>query len=168
MHESNYLFDILQTLNKKKVAFIIFGGVAAVLHGAERVTMDLDISINMERMNVGRFIDAMNVLKLKPRLPVPAEVLLDPDMVNKMVLEKNALVFTFFDPDHLWRQVDIALAPHLSFSNLKQDVQKISINNNYYNVLNVKRLIELKKAVVPQREKDIIDIVALRKKVSEP
>ena len=39
-----YLIEIISTLLNEGVAFIICGGMAAVYHGVERMTMDLDIS----------------------------------------------------------------------------------------------------------------------------
>ena len=46
---NNYLREILENLVEQDVKFIICGGVAAVLHGVERMTIDLDISLDLER-----------------------------------------------------------------------------------------------------------------------
>lgn len=40
----NHLKEIIYRLADRGIDFIIGGGVAAVLHGVERVTMDLDIA----------------------------------------------------------------------------------------------------------------------------
>lgn len=42
-----------------------------------------------------------------PRLPVGPESLLDPEKIKIMVEEKNALVFTFIDPDSPMRDKDL-------------------------------------------------------------
>jgi len=36
--------EFLTVLSRERVKFIVCGGVAAVLHGVERVTMDLDLN----------------------------------------------------------------------------------------------------------------------------
>ena len=48
----NSLLEIIETLNKKKVNYIIAGGVAVVLQGVERLTMDLDTAVSLEEENV--------------------------------------------------------------------------------------------------------------------
>ncbi|HEY8241636.1 MAG TPA: hypothetical protein VIH35_09325, partial [Kiritimatiellia bacterium] len=88
----NHLKEILFTLKDDGVEFIIGGGVAAVLHGVERVTMDLDIAIDLSPDNIERFKRAAGRLGLKPRVPVAIEKLADPATVNQMVQEKGALV----------------------------------------------------------------------------
>lgn len=41
----NYLKEMLVTLTDAGVEFVVGGGVACVLHGVERVTLDLDIAV---------------------------------------------------------------------------------------------------------------------------
>ncbi len=55
----NHLKDILQELTERGVLFVVCGGVAVVLHGVERMTLDLDIVVDMTRENLQRLIDAM-------------------------------------------------------------------------------------------------------------
>ena len=42
---SNHINEILFALADEGVEFILGGGVAAVLHGVERVTLDIDLDI---------------------------------------------------------------------------------------------------------------------------
>ena len=42
-----YLIDIIASLADSRVEFIICGGMAVVFHGVERMTMDLDISLEI-------------------------------------------------------------------------------------------------------------------------
>ncbi|NBR63922.1 MAG: hypothetical protein EBT77_06410, partial [Verrucomicrobia bacterium] len=77
------------------VDFILGGGVACVLHGVERITMDVDVAIHMDSANWGRLIGVMNKMGLLPRAPVRPETLIDPKVRQAMVEEKQALVFTF-------------------------------------------------------------------------
>ncbi len=44
----NHLELILSELKMQNVRFIVCGGVAAVLHGVERMTMDIDISLDLD------------------------------------------------------------------------------------------------------------------------
>lgn len=66
----NHLLEILAALVKARVEFIVCGGVAAVLHGVERMTMDLDVSVNLTAKNLDRFVGVLQKLGLRPRVPV--------------------------------------------------------------------------------------------------
>lgn len=92
-----HLREIIISLSDAKVDFVIAGGVACVLHGVERFTLDLDIAVNLTPKNLGRFLSVMKTQRLIPRVPVQPESLLDPEVRRMMIEEKNALVFTFMD-----------------------------------------------------------------------
>ncbi len=157
----NHLTEILLALKDAGVDFIIGGGVAAVLQGVERVTMDLDISILMEKSNLENFLRIMKDLGLKPRAPVPPEYLLNPENVQVMVKEKHALVFTFVDPDDPIRCVDLFLRQDHSYDQLIPDCDTISILGRSFLLLSKDKLIELKRRIDPPRTKDLIDIEEL-------
>jgi len=97
---SNPIADLLIALVDAEVRFVVCGGVAAVLYGVERMTMDIDMLINLDEMNFAIFIDLMSKLGLKPRAPVNPADLMDPGTRKRWIHEKNALVFTFIDPDY--------------------------------------------------------------------
>ena len=157
----NHLTEILQALKEAGVEFIIGGGVACVLQGVERVTVDLDLAVLMERKNLEKFIGVMHDLGLKPRAPIPPEYLLDPDNIRMMIEEKNAVVFTFIDPDDPLRSVDLFLRPEHSFQNFKDACDQVSIRERPFLILSKDKLIELKSRVDPPRIKDRLDIEEL-------
>jgi hypothetical protein len=162
----NHLSEIILTLKKSGVDFIVCGGVALVVQGVERLTMDIDLSVDLSRGNLKRFLGAMRKLRLNPRAPVPAESLLDPATRKMFVEEKNALVFTFVDPDNPFRQVDLFIADSLSYNELKDDSELIDIENQPIRVLSRQKLLALKQAIDPPREKDLFDIRMLKKLLS--
>ncbi len=162
MSKKNFLIEIIDLLIDKDVNFIVAGGVAVVLQGVERMTMDLDVAVEMDRENLKKFLSAMSELKLVPRVPIPAESILDKSVVKMMVEQKNALVFTFIDPKEPFRQVDLFLAPGLTYGELINDVELKIINMRPQKVLTKEKLIELKQKVDPIRDKDVFDIKALQ------
>lgn len=70
-------YQILTELARARVEFVLGGGLACVLQGAERVTMDVDIAVLMSPPNFQGFLAVMDRLGLKPRVPVPPQQLLD-------------------------------------------------------------------------------------------
>ena len=65
--------DVFEKLNQKKVRYCVAGGVAAVLHGVMRMTIDLDLIIDMSPDNIDKFFEALSELGYRPRVPVTAE-----------------------------------------------------------------------------------------------
>jgi hypothetical protein len=160
---TTHITEILLTLSESGVDFIVCGGVALVLQGVERLTMDIDLSVDLEENNLRKFLGAMRRLKLKPRAPVPAESLLDAETRKMYVEEKHALVFTFHDPDNPFRQVDLCIAEPLSFSSLNDCAMVMNIENHSIKVLSRSKLLELKEQINPPRDKDLFDMQILRK-----
>jgi hypothetical protein len=90
---TNHLKDLILELTRARVRFIVAGGVAMVLHGIERMTVDLDIMLDFEPENVDRFLVCASRLGLTPRAPVSADILRDREKITELVEGKNALVF---------------------------------------------------------------------------
>ncbi len=159
----NYLEDLLRELIGQQVRFVVAGGVAAVLHGVERTTMDLDIALELSSENVARFAKAASTLGLRPLVPVPVEALADPEAVRQMVEEKNAIVFMLADPAMPLRKIDVFLTAELSYENLVTDAVAVDIPGLPLRIVSTSRLIALKRAVDPPRDKDLFDIRALER-----
>ena len=157
----NHLEEILVELKNQNIKFIVCGGVAAVLHGVERMTMDIDISLDLDNTNLKKFLHVIKKMNLKPRVPIPAESILDPEKRKKMIEEKGALVFTFIDPDKPFRQIDIFLEEDKSYKQLHDYIEKINIGGTEINILSIEKLIEMKKDIDPPRGKDLLDIKEL-------
>jgi len=155
--------EILAALTRARVDFIVGGGVACVLHGVERVTMDVDLAVSMLPANLPAFLRVMRELGLRPRVPVDPQALLDPVVVKAMVEEKNALVFSFLDPDAPLRHVDIFLQPALSYETLLPDSEWVELGDISVRILTRKKLLSLKLGIHPPRAKDTLDIEFLRR-----
>ncbi len=160
---NNHLKEILISLAASQIKFIICGGVAVVLHGVERLTMDIDLAVSMETDNLSVMINVLRDIGMTPRVPVPAETLLNPDMRKIMVSEKNALVFTFIDIKNPYRQVDIFIQNEDLYSELIRDSSVVEISGYKIPVISIEKLIRMKKEVNPPREKDLSDIRELIK-----
>ena len=159
----SHLVETLCVLADRRVEFVVAGGVAMVLHGVERMTLDLDIAVSLEQANLHRFLAAIGQLGLVPRAPLPAETILDRDRIETVIQEKNALVFTFWNPSAPYKQVDMFLTRENSFDDLISDAHALWINGRRIWVASRRKLIEMKSRVQPIREKDETDIRELRR-----
>lgn len=101
----------------------------------------------------------------RPRVPMPPRLLLDPAVVDALVREKHALVFTFVDPDRPIRQVDLFLTPELGYDRLAPESEWLDLDGIAIRVLSKRKLLELKLGIHPARAKDLADIEFLRRHV---
>ncbi|MFP4036875.1 MAG: nucleotidyl transferase AbiEii/AbiGii toxin family protein [Desulfobacteraceae bacterium] len=165
MTESNkpYLIEIICSLADHGVKFIICGGMAAVYHGVERMTMDLDISLDMTPGNAQKFLEAIRELGLEPRAPVPAESLLDSSALSRFVTDKNARVFTFWDPSSPYRQIDVFLTDDQAYPCLEGSTVPARVDGRTVKVLNMEKLLEIKSCMENPRDKDKLDIKTLKR-----
>ena len=99
---------------------------------------------------------------MKPRVPVSGEALLDPEMIDKMVKEKGAIVFTFIDPADLLKHVDV-----FSYETLQKHTVEHILEECKIQVISVAYLLKLKQDIDPPRDKDRLDIRVLTKLVEQ-
>jgi predicted nucleotidyltransferase len=163
----NYLKEMLVTLTDAGVEFVVGGGVACVLHGVERVTLDLDIAVEMTASNLDRLVNAVEKLKLQPRVPVSLADIGDPDFVHSMVIEKGALVFSLTDFGNPLRHLDIFLSPALSFERLSEGANWVEIGGTKVRVASKELLIKIKNEIKPLRPKDLLDMQELSRLIGE-
>ena len=158
----NHIKEILFALADAGVRYIIGGGVAAVLHGVERVTMDIDIAVDFQPGNIERFAAAMNTLGMQPRVPVPIQALQDAEIVRMMLEEKQALVFPLIDPNDPIRYLDVFLKPELSYAALLPHAESVVVEGRTLKVVGASHPLKIKEAIRPLRDKDQLDIWTLR------
>ncbi len=154
------LFQLLKELSKASVKFVVCGGVAGVLHGVERATYDLDISVSLDTENLKKIIKVADKFKLKPRIPEPVENLLSESKRNEWVEKKGALVYTFSSLKGPL-QLDIFLSYPKSYEMLCKSAKQLKIDDLKILVSSIDDLLLAKQKVVPLRDKDKIDIKEL-------
>ncbi len=159
--------DVLERLQNTDLDFIVCGGMAAIIHGVERTTLDLDLSVSLSPKNIPVLLTAVETLGFTPRVPVHPSILADEVEVSKMISEKHAVVFTFIDTENPFFQLDIFLLPDLRYENLLPFSEILSYRDKPLRVLTAKKLLELKESIDPPRAKDQMDILLLKQILNE-
>ncbi|HWA06333.1 MAG TPA: hypothetical protein VG961_07275 [Ignavibacteria bacterium] len=149
-------------MTTNKVEFVVCGGVACFLHGVDRATFDLDISISISSDNINKVIYTAKLLGLKPRIPEPIENLLDQVKRELWIKDKGALVYTLIVPDSII-QLDIFLTYPKSYEELQQNAVIMNIKGIDVAVSSREDLIYAKSKVQPSRKKDQDDIAELKR-----
>ncbi len=157
---------VLAILARHKIDFVLCGGVACLFHGVSRVTGDIDLAVEMSEPNLRRVLDAARELGMRPRIPEPAEHLLDPKRREEWIRTKGALVYTFVHPNDPI-QLDIFLAYPIAFAELRERAVPQNVAGETIRISSREDLIRAKKAVQPPRPSDPRDIEDLQRLIDD-
>jgi hypothetical protein len=100
--------ELFGAFEAAKVRYLVVGGLAVNLYGYVRMTVDLDIMIDLSEENVGRLVGVLERLGYVPRVPVPPGGLVSREKREEWIGEKGAVVCTFVDPKTPLKHVDIS------------------------------------------------------------
>ncbi len=157
---------VIEALNKHQVRYVIVGGFAAVMHGSDRATRDLDIIVDLEPNEARKAIDAMVSIGFQNRVPVDPYLFTDAEERKRWKREKNAVVFTMLDPDFPVFVVDFFIENPIEFQALFDRALTAEFKGLSCRVCSIDDLIDLKKQA--GRPKDLVDIDMLQRLKSNP
>ena len=153
--------DVFKAFHEKNIRYLVIGAIAMNLHGAPRMTADLDILSDMSRENLMRVIETLGELGYRPRLPVSATDLLDSERRQRWIQEKRLIAFTFFHPKIQFQEVDLLLQSPVSFDEAYQRKMIVAVESVNIPVISVDHLIQMKHST--GREQDKADIQVLER-----
>jgi len=64
------IFRIIDALSQQQLRYALVGGYAVALHGAVRGTVDIDLVLQISKIDFIRFENLMHQLGFQSRLPV--------------------------------------------------------------------------------------------------
>lgn len=146
-----FYIDLFAALDRHHVQYLLIGGLAVTLHGVERATMDVDITVALKLDNMEALIAAARELELLPVLPgISLESLKDIETLRHWHAERHLEAFALRTPDIAGVTLDVLLFPPVNFSDM------------------AKRAVEFKVGDVPVRTAAIDDLIALKQAVGRP
>ena len=152
-----FYVNLFSALARHKVDYLLIGGLVVSLHGVERATMDVDITVAMNPDNLTSLIDTAKELKLSPVLPS----LLDLELLRQWHAERHLDAFALRTPDLTGVTVDVLLFPPVEFAGMASRADVFKVANTDIQVVSIDDLIALKQAV--GRPIDITDIEHLQR-----
>lgn len=152
--------EVFAALHRASVRYVVVGGVAVVLRGHARMTVDLDLVVDLAVEPAGKAIDALLAVGLRARLPVDPRDFARPEIRDGWVSDRNLQVFSLYDPDNPFREVDLFAAYPLPFEELMNDAEEMVLNGTPVLVASIAHLLRLKQSA--GRPQDLQDIIALR------
>lgn len=160
------ILNLLVTLNDAGVDYVVVGGVAVVLRGHVRMTVDLDLALDLTTDNLTAALGVLKAQGLVPRLPVAPEQFADPDVRRSWVEQRNLVAFTLHDPSDALREVDLLATTPVPFSTLLTSSDIVDVDGVPVRVASVEHLMAMKR--LSGRAQDLADIEALSELTSRP
>lgn len=153
--------DVLALMRDAGVRHVIVGGTAVILHGVPRTTADLDLVVDHDPANMRRLVSVMT----RPRAPVDAAGLSQPDVRRTWIEDKGMRAFTFCLPEQPLSEIDILIDSPITYEELSRQADRIDVGGLVLFVASIQHLIQMKLAAA--RAQDIADADALKRLLEE-
>ena len=151
---------ILTRLNEEGGRYVVVGGLAVVLHGHARLTVDLDLVVDLAPEAARRTIAALLAVGLRPLAPVDASEFAESSKRRQWIDEKGMRVFSLFDPEQPLRTVDLFVESPLDFEELWRDSEIVQLRSTAIHVASIPHLIQMKE--LAGRRQDRYDVEKLK------
>jgi hypothetical protein len=151
--------EVYRALHQAAVRYVVVGGTAVVLQGYARLTVDLDLVVDLSPDQALAAVRALVGTGLRSRLPVEPEAFADPATRRHWVENRNLQVFSFHDPDDPRREVDVFATEPMPFGELHDAATVVPIAGVPVRVASRRHLIDLKRRA--GRPRDLDDVAAL-------
>jgi len=154
------LFEpLFKSLNDARVRYVVVGGLAVVLHGHARMTVDVDLVVDLDERQALKAIDALVKMGLQPRIPVDPKGFADRAIREGWVRDRGMQVFSMFDPSNPLRSVDLFVTHPVPFEELWARSVRFTLEHTSIHVASIPDLIHLKR--LAGRMQDLADIEQL-------
>ncbi len=152
--------EIFKSFQKKKVKYVVVGGLALNLHGAMRNTADLDILVEMSDQNLKKIVTILKKYGYRVRQPIDPLGIADEKIRKEWVRKKHMKALNFFLDDGL-KEVDLIIESPVSFEKARKEMFRLRIGNIVVPVVSLEHLILMKRKA--GRAIDKVDIADLRR-----
>ena len=154
--------EIVATLDRHRVDYVVIGGLAAVWHGAPYITNDIDITPRNDPTNLGRLSAALHELEARVRLDELGRETLPFEHDAESLARSEILNLTTRAGN-----LDISLVPSgtRGYPDLQRDSLEISVGGARPRVASLADVIRSKEAA--DRPKDRVALPVLRRLLEE-
>ena len=151
--------DVFVALDAAGVRYVIVGGVAVNFYGFPRLTVDLDLVLDLRPDVAERAIDTLVALGFETRLPVDPRQFADAAIRADWVDNRNMQVFSLHDPQDPLREIDLFVKDPIPFEALVDASQSVAVGGVFVRIASREHMIAMKRAA--GRPRDLEDIAML-------
>ena len=152
--------DILREFQKRKVRYVLVGGIAVNLLGSLRSTADMDILVEMTDVNLAKVVSILKKKGYRVKQPVDPMDIADSKKREGWIKNKHMKAFNFYKENE-FKEVDIIIESPVSFEEAKDDMVRVRSGDITIPVISIDNLIKMKKGT--GRSVDRLDMEELKK-----
>lgn len=155
---------IFKELNRKKIKYVVVGGMAVNFHGVPRATYDIDLLLYLEDKNLDKFLSLLKRWGFKPRVPVDIMDFAHKEKREDWIKHKNMKAFNLVNPAWAISEIDIIIDTPVDYKKAARNINYITIDNVAIPAISMRDLIKMKQNT--GREQDRADIRYLMRKLA--
>ncbi|MCM8770816.1 MAG: hypothetical protein NC936_02980 [Candidatus Omnitrophica bacterium] len=148
---------IFKEFNKKKIKYIVAGGMAVNFYGVPRMTYDIDLLLDMQDMNLKKFLLLMKKWGFKPKVPVAIMDFADRKKRQEWIKNKNMKAFNLVNPAWAISEIDVIIDSPINYTKASKHSRMIILNNVPVPTISKNDLILMKRAAARKQDKDDIE-----------
>ncbi|MBI4972657.1 MAG: nucleotidyl transferase AbiEii/AbiGii toxin family protein [Candidatus Omnitrophica bacterium] len=152
---------IFKELNRKKIKYIVVGGMAVNFHGIPRATYDIDLLLYLEDKNLQKFLNLLREWGFKPKAPVGIMDFANQEKRLDWIKNKNMKAFNLMNPDWAIREIDIIINTPVNYERAEKNIEYRSLYGITIPTISIADLILMKSK--SDRKQDKADIRNLKK-----
>lgn len=152
---------LFERLNASECGYVVVGGLAVILHGHTRLTTDTDLVVDLAAVELESFLNALDALGFKPRVPVELMSFARPERRQQWRQDKGMQVFSLFHPDQPRWVIDLFTDAPIAFDELVSRSEIKEIEGTRVRVASIDDLITMK--TIADRDIDRSDVESLKK-----
>lgn len=114
--KANSVRAVLKALTEADVRFLVVGGLAVSVYGLLRLTLDVDLVLELVPQNIQRAFAALASVGYRPMIPVTAEQFADAPTRARWFRENGMRVLRFQSDEHWQTPVDLFVTEPFPFA----------------------------------------------------
>jgi predicted nucleotidyltransferase component of viral defense system len=152
-------YEVYQAFNKAGINYAVCGGAAVILLGYARMSVDLDLVVELNKVNLEKVYDSMIALGYRPSAPITRADFCDLKKIKQLEVEKNMKAVSFYSSNDPFAVVDIGVNLPLIDEILKNK-KSVKIGRLAIPIIWIDDLIKMKEDLA--RPKDLMDVAHLK------
>ena len=152
---------IFKELNRRKIKYIVVGGMAVNFHGIPRMTYDIDLVLYLDNSNLKKFLLLMKKWEFKPKVPVDIMDFANKNNREDWIREKNMKAFNLVNTKWAISEIDIVINTPIDYKKAEKNLRYRVIQGISIPVISIADLIKMKQK--SNRIQDKEDIKNLKK-----
>jgi hypothetical protein len=153
---------IVRALNDADVRYLVVGGLAVNAHGYVRMTMDIDLVIELSPDNIIRGLNALMAIGYRFSVPVTPEAFADETSRERWRNEKGMMVLKLWSDLHRSTVIDVFVFEPFDFPDELQKACWIDVAEHVQApFVSYETLLAMKRDAA--RPKDLLDVQELQK-----